>query len=152
MSVVVYPRADGGLGLRSNSNADYDSKVGASRGDGFVNVNGEYNASSVDKVVFVAQRAYRVVGLVGRVTVAGTDGGAVTATLRKVASGTAISSGTALHSGTFNLKGTADTNQSLTLSTTSSDLDIAAGTALAIDFTGTLTSATGVFSFALVPK
>jgi hypothetical protein len=85
------------------------------------------------------------------VTVAGTDSGSVTAVVRKVSSGTAIASGTALHSGSFNLKGTADTNQTLTLSTTPSDLIVEAGQALAIDFTGTLTSATGVISVFLNP-
>lgn len=119
---------------------------------GLVAVSTEYLAASVDKVFFVAPRNYRVIGITGRVTVAGTDAGAVTAAVNKVASGTAITSGTALHTGTFNLKGTANTNQALTLSTTSSDLDIASGNALAIDFTGTLTSATGVFTVYLAPR
>ena len=118
---------------------------------GFVFVNIEYNASSVDKTSFVANRAYRVKGIRGRVEAAGTDGSAVTATIKKCASGTAIASGTALHSSTFNLKGTAATNQTLTLSTTDTDLDIAAGTAIGIDFTGTLTSATGVVTVFLAP-
>lgn len=111
----------------------------------------EYTASSIDKTFFVATRKCRVKAITGRVTAAGTDVGAVTAIVRKVPSGTAIGSGTALHSGTYNLKGTADTNQSLTLSTTSSDLDLAAGDALAVDFTGVLTAATGVFSVAYSP-
>lgn len=118
---------------------------------GFVNVNVTYNASSVDQVNFVATRAYRVKAITGRPTVAGTDGGAVTAVIKKAASGTAITAGTALHSGTYNLKGTADTIQSLTLSTTDSDLLIPAGTCIGIDFTGTLTSATGVVTLALAP-
>lgn len=109
----------------------------------------EYTASSVDKTFFVAPRAMRVVSITCRVEAAGTDGGAVTAVIKKAASGTAIASGTALHSSTFNLKGTAATNQALTLSTTSTDLDIAAGNAIGIDFTGTLTSATGVISVGL---
>jgi hypothetical protein len=125
---------------------------GVDRGDGgFIPVSIEYLAASVDKVAFVADRQYRVKGIRGRVEVAGTDGGAVTAVIKKAASGTAITSGTALHSSTFNLKGTAATNQTLTLSTTSSDLDIPAGTAIGIDFTGTLTSATGVVTVFLAP-
>ena len=44
-----------------------------------------------------------------------------------------------------------DTIQSLTLSTTASDLQIAAGTAIGIDFTGTLTAATGVVTITLAP-
>lgn len=115
----------------------------------FLHKNTAYNASSVDTAFMVAHRAMRVESIIGRVTVAGTDGGAVTAVIRKVPSGTAIASGTALHSSTFNLKGTADTNQTLTISTTASDMLLAAGDALAIDFTGTLTSATGVVTVAM---
>lgn len=102
-----------------------------------------YNASSVDLTFFVAPRACRVESVIGRVTVAGTDASAVSAVVRKVPSGTAITSGTALTSDTFNLKGTANTNQTLTLSTTASDLLLAAGDSLAVDFTGTLTFASG---------
>lgn len=115
----------------------------------FVNI--PYTASSIDGVAFVAPRRCIVQSIVGRPEVAGTDGSAVTAVIKRAASGTAIASGTALHSSTFNLKGTAATNQTLTLSTTASDLDIAAGTAIGIDFTGTLTSASGVVTVALTP-
>lgn len=118
---------------------------------GFVTVNIEYNASSVDKSSFVAERRYIVKGIRGRVTAAGTDAGAVTAAVKKAASGTAIGSGTALHSGTMDLKGTADTNQTLTLSTTASDLIIDVGNAIGADFTGTMTAATGVISVSLAP-
>lgn len=117
----------------------------------FLMVSSEYLASSVDKVVFVAPRRCIVKSITWRVEVAGTDAGAVTAVIKKAASGTAIASGTALHSSSANLKGTAATNQTLTLSTTLSDLDIAAGTAIGIDFTGVLTSATGVVTIALAP-
>lgn len=118
---------------------------------GYININIEYNASSVDKVSFVATRAYVVKAITGRPTIAGTDGSAVTAVIKKAASTTAITAGTALHSSTYNLKGTADTTQALTLSTTASDVAIAAGTAIGIDFTGTLTSATGVVTVTLAP-
>jgi len=138
----IIQQSDGSLGL---DGSDHDG-TGA-----FVNVNIEYNASSVDKVSFVANRHYIVKGITGRPTVAGTDGSAVTAVIKKAASATAITSGTALHSSTYNLKGTADTIQALTLSTTATDLDIPAGTAIGIDFTGTLTSATGVVTISLCP-
>lgn len=117
----------------------------------FVNATGVYNASSVDFVFFVAPRAMRVDSITGRVTVAGTDGSAVTAEVRKVPSGTAITSGTVLHSSTFNLKGTANTNQALTVSTTAATVLLAAGDSLAIDFTGTLTSATGAITVGMTP-
>jgi hypothetical protein len=71
--------------------------------------------------------------------------------VKKAASATAITAGTALHSSTANLKGTADTVQNLTMSTTASDLAIPAGTAIGIDFTGVLTAATGVVTILLVP-
>ena len=141
MAVNLKQNADGSMGLQG---ADLDQ-------GGFVPINIAYDASSVDRVVFVATRAYTVVGITGRPTVAGTDGSAVTAVIKKAASGTAITSGTALHSSTYNLKGTANTNQALTLSTTESDLYIAAGTCIGIDFTGTLTSATGVVTVMLAP-
>lgn len=140
-NVAIKQNADGSMGLQGTDRDD----------GGFLSVDIEYNASSVDKVSFVASRAYVVKAIRGRPTVAGTDAGAVTAVLKKAASGTAITAGTALHSSTYNLKGTADTVQSLTLSTTGSELEIPAGTAIGIDFTGVLTSATGVVSVVLAP-
>lgn len=138
----IVQNADSSLGIRGT---DLDE-------GGFVFVNIEYNASSVDKVAFVATRSMIVKAITGRPTVAGTDASAVTAVIKKAASATAITSGTALHSSTFNLKGTADTVQALTLSTTPSDLIIPAGTCIGIDFTGTLTSATGVVTVCLAPN
>lgn len=133
---------DGSLGIQGSQLDD----------GGFLQVSIEWLATSVDKVSFVADRPYRVKGIRARVEVAGTDPSAVTAVVRKAASGTAIASGTALHSGTINLKGTAATNQTLTLSTTSTDLNIAAGDAIGIDFTGVLTAATGVVTVTLAPS
>lgn len=117
----------------------------------FIQKTAVYNASSVDFVFFVATRSVRVEAITGFVTVAGTDASAVTAVVRKVPSGTALASGTALHSGSFNLKGTAVTTQALTPSTTASDLILAAGDSLAVDFTGTLTSATGAITVGMTP-
>ena len=50
---------------------------------------------------------------------------AVTITVYKAASGTAIASGTALHTGTYNCQGTASTNQTLSLAAAA--VDVAAG-------------------------
>lgn len=118
---------------------------------GYINVSIEYNASSVDKVAFVATRAYVVKAITARPTIAGNDAGAVTAVIKKAASVVAITAGVALHASTINLKGTADTIQALTLSTTASDVAIAAGTCIGIDFTGVLTLATGVVTVTLAP-
>lgn len=133
---------DGSLGIQGSQLDD----------GGFIQVDIEWLAASVDKVSFVADRPYRVKGIRARVEVAGTDAGAVTVAVVKAASGTAVASGTALHSGTANLKGTAATNQTLTLSTTSTDLDIAAGDAIGANFTGVLTAATGVVTVTLAPR
>lgn len=77
---------------------------------------------------------------------------AVTATLYKAPSGTAIGSGTALHTGTANLQGTAATTQTLTLSTTSGVLDVAAGNRLGVVISGAPgATGNGVFTIALCP-
>lgn len=129
---------------------DMELQGGGVAGVGFIPVSIPYNASSVDMTGFVADRAYTVKSIILRVTAAGTNGSAVSVQPRKVPSGTAITSGTALTSDTGDLKGTADTNQVLTLDATA--VNLAAGDALALDFTGTLTTATGVVTFALTPR
>lgn len=108
-------------------------------------------ATPIDAPFFVAGRAYKVAGIIVRPLVAATDVGAVTAQIRKAPSGTAIASGTALHASTADLKGTINTNQSLTLSATAADLAIAAGDAIGIDVTGTTLNARGVVSVLLNP-
>lgn len=124
---------------------------GPSGGDGgFLPITINYTASIVDCTMFTADRAYVVKAIRGRVDVAGT-GGACTAQIRKVPSGTALTSGTVLHTGTFNLVGTAATQQALTLSTTPSDLLMAAGDSICFDLTGTATSAVGAVSVTLNP-
>lgn len=128
---------------------ELDIEGGGQGSKGFSIVNLEYNASSVDKSSFVAPRRYIVKSILGRVTAAGTDGSAVTVAVKKAPSGTAIASGTALHSSTMNLKGTANTNQTLTV--VAADAEIAAGDAIGLDFTGTLTAATGVVTVLLAP-
>ncbi len=61
---------------------------------------------------------------------------AVTATVFRAPSGTALGSGTALHTGTFNLQGTAATNQTLTLATNAATLDLAAGARIGFVISG----------------
>jgi hypothetical protein len=124
---------------------------GVATGDGgFIPVTIQYLAATVDSAFFVADRPYIVKAVRGRVDVAGT-GGACTAVIRKVPSGTAITSGTAVHSGSFNLVGTVNTQQALTLSATATDVLMAAGDALAFDLTGTATSAVGCITVTLSP-
>ncbi|MGE3175852.1 MAG: hypothetical protein AB7O32_00165 [Vicinamibacterales bacterium] len=99
---------------------------------------------------FIADRPHRVVNILARQEAA--EGGALTLTIKKAASGTAISGGTPLHSGTINCNTTTNTNQAVTLSATSSDLDIAAGTAIGADFSTTITTGTGVALVFLIPS
>lgn len=108
-------------------------------------------ATALDSAFFVANRAYQVQSIIARPLVVGSDGGAVTAEIRKVPSGTASASGTVLHTGTIDLKGTINTNQTITLSTTAATILLAAGDALAIDTTGTTTAARGIVSVLLLP-
>ena len=107
-------------------------------------------ALAVDTPFFIADRSYTVLSITLRVEVAGTDTGAVTCQIRKAPSGTAVASGTVLHSGTGNLKGTAATNQVLTLSTTPSDLYLPSGTCLGFDLTGVATAAKGCVTVVLL--
>jgi len=124
---------------------------GSSGGDGgFLPITLNYTATTVDCTLFTADRPYVVKAIRGRVDVAGT-GGACTAVVRKVPSGTALIAGTALHTGTYNLVGTAATQQALTLSTTPSDLLMAAGDSICFDMSGTPTSAVGAISVTLNP-
>lgn len=119
---------------------------------GAVSVNVVYGeAIAIDAAFFVANRAYQVQSILVRPLVVGSDGSAVTAEVRKVPSGTASASGTVLHSGTADLKGTINTNQTLTLSATPATILLAAGDALALDVTGTMTAARGVVSVLLLP-
>ncbi len=136
--------------IKQNDDSSIGMEGSAGGKGGFVPETIVYNASTVDTPFFVADRPYVVQGIRGRVEVAGT-GGACTVQIRKVPSGTALTSGTVLHSGTFNVVGTAATNQTLTLSTTPSDLLLAAGDALAYDLTGTPTSAVGAITVTMNP-
>lgn len=122
-----------------------------SQGGFGVQVSTEYNASSVSKVFYTAQRPMYIYRAELRVEVAGTNGAAVTAQLVRVPSGTAVASGTELLTTAFNLKGTAATNQLGDLVTSSALLGLGQGDSLGIVFTGTLTSATGVLTVLLAP-
>ena len=119
---------------------------------GFIPVAFNYVPSSLDTSFFVASRLYRVKSIIWRVDAVGTDPGAVSATVKKAASGTAINAGGAVSlAAAFDLKVGANTNQNGVLSATPADLEIAAGTAIGVDFTGVLTNATGSVTVTLVP-
>lgn len=141
MGVQLKQNPDGSAGLAGDSTGGEG---------GFMAVGLPYTATIADGSFFTADRNYVVKGIRGRVDVAGT-GGACTAVIRKAASGTAGTSGVALHSGSFNLVGTANAAQTLTLSTTATDIAIAAGDSLYFDITGTPTSAVGNITATLAP-
>ena len=142
------------IDIRQSDGFDLVGDQGSTRNPtataGFVAASMNYNVPAADTSIFQADRAYIVRGIRGTPDVAGT-GGACTATIRKVPSGTAITSGTALHSSTYNLVGSVNTSQVLTLSTTTSDLLLKAGDRIAVDFTGTATSAVGSITVNLSP-
>lgn len=117
----------------------------------FVYVNIPYNtASPLTLSSFVASRKMVVQAIYGLPDTASSN--AVTGTVYKASSGTALGSGTALHSGTYNLQGTAATNQSLTLSTTTGVTTLNQGQRLGVVISGALGAAgSGIITVGLTP-
>jgi len=146
MSVDIRQGADGGLEMVGDQNSTRNPTATT----GWLTASVFYNVPAASASFFVADRAYVVKGIRGVTDVAGT-GGACTAVIRKVPTGTALASGTALNTVAYNLVGTAATNQILTLSTVASDLLLAAGDRLAINYSGVATSAIGAVTVALCP-
>lgn len=138
-------------GIKQNPNMGQGLQ-GTDLDDGaFIVIPFQWGPTSVDAVMFTAKRRMIVSDITAYIGAAGTDAGAVTAVLKRAPSGTALASGTALHTGSINLKGTASTNQTLTLATLADTLDIPAGTSIGIDFTGVLTAAYGAVTVTLMP-
>lgn len=102
------------------------------------------NGDLADQAFFIANRAYEVTNIQQVHSVAGGDGGAVNLQVSKLTGTTAVGGGTdVLTNNTnagFDLKGTANTVQTGTLTTTT----LAAGDRLEVDYAGTLTSLAGV--------
>ncbi len=109
-----------------------------------------YVAALVTQKIFVASIPLMVTDIRGATRVAG-SGGACTIAFYKAASGVAVGSGTLLHSGSFDLVGTADINQSLTLVSNLSSLTLQPGDSLGYVLTGTATSAVGNVTITLEP-
>ncbi len=95
---------------------------------GWVAANNPNNAT-----IAVINQASTISAIIGDVEVA--TGGTATVSVNKAPSGTACSAGTTLHSGSFNANGTAATNQTLTVTTSS----LAVGDRLCLQTTGTTT-------------
>ena len=115
---------------------------------GFIPVTFNYYAGAIDTSFFIATRLYRVKAVILRVDV---TAGAITALIKKAASGTAINAGTSISTTAFALDGAAFTNQNGVLAA-AADLEIAAGTAIGIDFSGVVAvGAAGSVTVTLVP-
>lgn len=114
------------------------------------NINFDYTAALVTQKFFVAVRPSIVVDIRGVTRVAG-SGGACTVAFFKAASGVAVGSGVALNTGSYNLVGTADTNQVLTLVTDQTALTLQPGDSIGYVLTGTATSAVGTFAVTIEP-
>ena len=106
------------------------------------------NASLADQCIFIANRAYTVKSITEVHSVAGNDAGAVNLQVTKDTSTDAPGAGTDLLTNNanagFDLKGTANTVQTGTLTATAASLALAAGDRLSLDFAGTLTTLAGV--------
>lgn len=113
-------------------------------------INFPYTASTVTQAIWVAPIACVVTAIQGRTRVAG-SGGTCTFKFYKCGDAVAAASGTLLHSGSFNVEGTADTNQYLTLVTDAASLQMAPGDSLNLVLTGTPTSAVGVLTVTVEP-
>jgi hypothetical protein len=133
MSVNLVQNADGGMGRQG-----VDLGLGSEL-LGTINYNVPITGVAVQ--MFYTNRKFIIDAIVGTPVVAG-SGGAATFSIYMTPSGTAPASGTVLHSGTYNMVGTANTAQSLTLTTTA----IPAGYAVWAVPTGTATAAIGGIS------
>lgn len=133
MGVQLKQLGDGGLGLEGKDSGKGSFVLGT--------VNYNVPVATTAQMLFNTTRSLVIDAIVGRPFVAGT-GGAATAALWIAHSGTAPISGTAVHSGTFNLVGTIHTDQTLTLT----NVNVPAGSALWVVYTGTATSAIGGIS------
>jgi hypothetical protein len=113
-----------------------------------VSFHGQAATAMVDQSFFVADRRYQVVGVRFAHAVAETTAATLRVQVTKDSSTNAPGAGTDLLTNTsgagFDCKATANTVQTGALSTTLSDLKLAAGDRLAVDFTASATELVGV--------
>ena len=114
----------------------------------------QYIASSVaDLQFFTAPVKCQVVGIREVHATAGTDGGAVTGTIRRCQGTEAATAGDDLLGTTkINFKGTALTEQTPALTSTTASLTLEAGDRLSLDVTGTTTALAGVIVTVLLKR
>lgn len=101
------------------------------------------------RTIVTATRPVMVTAIIGRVDIA--NGSAATLLVYKAPSGTAFSAGTVLSSTSMDLNGTADTNQTLTLSATLTDLQLAIGDSLGLVESGALSASVGCITVHFTP-
>ena len=113
-----------------------------------------YVASSVaDVQFFTAPVKCQVVGIRAVHETAGSDGGAVTGTIRRCQGTEAATAGDDLLGTTkINFKGTALTEQTPALTSTTASLTLDAGDRLSLDVTGTTTALAGVIVTVLLKR
>lgn len=105
-------------------------------------VRAEYLATSVDNSLFIADRAYRLLGVRAVNTVIASSG-PTTLDIKKCTGTQAPSSGTTMLTATIDLTTTANTVITPTLSATAAVLLLAAGDRITLDYTGTMTAVVG---------
>lgn len=106
------------------------------------------HASKTVYNIFTADQAYTVKSI--RVTPDVAQGSTLTATISKVTGTATPASGTTpLHTGTANLNATAHTVQSLTLTSTTADLSLAAGERIGLILSGALSTGSANVSIRL---
>lgn len=121
----------------------------------YIAITSELLAASVDKWVFVADRAYKVMGVKEVHSVIGGSGAAVRP--RKIASATTATPGASVAAGITEISASigleTDINvvQTSTLVATAADLLLAAGDKIGLDFSGTLTGLVGQITIYLKP-
>jgi hypothetical protein len=112
-----------------------------------------YIASTVADVQFwTAPVKCEVVAVREVHTTAGTDGSAVTGTIRRCQGTEAATAGDDLLSATIDLKGTALTEQTPALTATTANLTLEAGDRLSLDVTGNTTALAGVILTVLLKR
>lgn len=101
-------------------------------------------ADQIDQSCFTANRQYVLYKVTEIHTTAEATAGSLTITIRKQVGTQAVASGTDLLASTINGKGTAQTLQTGSLTTTEANLIINTGDRLGLDFTGSATELAGV--------
>lgn len=123
-------------------------ELGSNGGTFTVTFNLAANASLADQAFWIADRDYEIVAIAEVHSTAGSDVGAVNLQVTKDTGTNAPGAGTDLLTNNsnagFDLKGTANTVQNGTLTSTAASKRLAAGNRLAVDFAGTLTALAGV--------